>query len=165
MAIKYNFTMSADDIEAGITSASKRLASVKANIHCLAVSVIYRWATDRAANVAAAQATEMLKAFPDFGQQIVNWFAVYGKLELTDEGVFRYTETTVDADTFQKAKAETMFDLTPPAAPKPAFDFKAQLASLIQKAEKRKHAVEEGKAVNEDDDIDEALLNAAKALF
>lgn len=134
MAVKFTYNMSLTDIDAGTVAVGKQVKSVRERIHYLAVSILANWHQHGAANVAAQKASNLLKAADAaHAQKLVNWFAVYGKLEFNAEEGFKYTETKISLDTVKAAKAETCFDLTPDQPPK-AFNDIAELNKLMQKA-------------------------------
>ena len=93
-----------------------------------------------------------------YSQKIVNWFCSYGGWVFDNEdNTFTYGETTLSAERYQECRAETMFDLTPDAAPKP-FNLPDAIKALLTRAEARK-----AKA-NEDDLIPTTLLASLKAI-
>ena len=150
MAIKFTFNMSDNDVAKGIVSIGKRSASIRKDMHSVAVSVLWNWAQSGDVSTACRRASEMLEHSDDaFAQKIVNWFGVHAGFTLvdTDDGkAFGYDadRTTIDADGYQAAKAETMFALTPDTPPQP-YDLRAQILNLIQRAEnKRTRGLKEG---------------------
>lgn len=162
MAIKYNFTMTKGDIDSGITSVGKSIASTKKRAHLIMASVLYRWHKDGAANVAAQQATAILAEWDAHWKQgIVNWFGEFAGFEYDEEKeTFVYTETTIDLAGVQKARAINFEKFTPPPAPK-AFKLDERIANLIDLAEKRAKS----KNPHEDDDINQDHLMALKKLI
>lgn len=152
--IKYNFAMTADDIERGMVSIKLRAASLRNHVHCIAVSILSEWAQSGAANVAAQRATKLLDSVDaSHKQKIVNWFAVFANFEFNaEEKAFKYTNTTITVDGVKAAKDKSAFDLTKDPAPV-AMDLIADLTKLIAKAKK---ARTDGKG----DKVPSALLKA-----
>ena len=71
--VKYNFNMSANDIERGMASVKLRAASLRTHVHYLAVSILTEWAQSGAANVATQRATTLLDCVDGaHKQKIVN---------------------------------------------------------------------------------------------
>lgn len=135
--IKYNFNMSAEDIERGSASVKNRAASLRTHVHCLAVSILTAWASSGAANVAAQRASVLLDSVDaSHKQKIVNWFAVFANFTYDVESKsFRYTDTTINVEGVQKAKEKTAFDLTKDPDAKP-MDLIADLKKLLDRAKK-----------------------------
>lgn len=138
-AIKYSYAMSDDVVVKAIASIGNRSASIRKNMHHVAVSIMHNWAESGAANVARDRAQAMLdQCDPAFGQKIVNWFTVHAGFEFdAEEKSFSYTRTTTSPEQFQAAKAETMFELTKDADPKP-MDLLKDLKRVLAKAKKHR---------------------------
>lgn len=160
MAITYTYTMDDASIEKGVVSIGKRSASIRKDMHSVAVSTLFQWGKTGDVAAACRRANAMLAQWDGaFAQKIVNWFGVHAGFSLNEEKVFVYSadRTTIDADTFQAAKAESMFDLTPDPAPK-AYDLRKLVLDLIVKAENKRT-----KGLGEKDYAPSALINALKA--
>lgn len=162
MAIKYTYTMSLEEIDKATASIQKRTASIRSDIHSVAVSIMHNWARSGAANVAVAKATALLASIDDnYHQACVNWFGAHGGFVYnTKEKSFSYSpdKTTITPDEYQAARAETMFELTPPKAVQP-YDLRAKVLALVASAEKRRK-----KGVGEKDNVPAELIAGLKSL-
>lgn len=158
--MKFNFTMSFEDIRKGSKSTGRRAKSVREDIHKLLVSVLYRWSETGDVTVPVQVAGEILADQDNhYSQGIVNWFAVHAGFEYDPkEETFSYTKTTITVDEVKAAKEETFEDLTPPAKAKP-FDLDARIKTLIKAAEAKRT-----KGLSEDDNISSSHLAALKAI-
>lgn len=151
---QFSFTMTDAQIEKGIPSIKSRAAAIRADIHKLCVSILYRWSEDCAANVAANRAGQLLDAVDGaHKQKIVNWFSVYAGFSWdADENKFVYTSTTISSEKVLEAKKETAFDLTPDQKPV-KFDLDDAIRQLIQRAERAaSKASEDGAQVTVNDE-------------
>jgi len=160
MAIKYSFVMDDASIDKAVVSIGKRSASIRKDMHSVAVSILFQWGKTGDVAAACHRANGALSLWDDaFAQKIVNWFGVHAGFALNDEGVLEYSadQTTIDAKAFQAAKAETMFDLTPDNPPK-AYDLRALVLDLIVKAENKRT-----KGLKADDYAPIELITALKA--
>lgn len=163
--LTYNATMSDTDIVTGIASIGRRAGQLRKDIHSVATSILHNWAKSGDVSTAALRATELMGAIDAaHAQKCVNWFAQYASFTLvdTDDGkVFGYDGdvTTIDAETYQAARAESMFDLTPDKPVEP-YVLREKIASLIEAATKRPNA----KKTHSDDDIPEEMIAALRAI-
>ena len=160
MAITYSYTMDDSSIEKGVVSIGKRSASIRKDMHSVAVSTLFQWGKTGDVAAACRRANAMLTQWDGaFAQKIVNWFGVHAGFTLNDENAFVYSadRTTLAPEAFQAAKAESMFDLTPDQAPK-AYDLRKLVLDLIVKAENKRT-----KGLNDDDYAPLALITALKA--
>jgi len=160
MAITYSFTMDDASIDKATVSVGKRSASIRKDMHSVAVSILFQWGKTGDVASACRRANAALSLWDGaFAQKIVNWFGVHAGFELNDEKVFVYNadKTTITADEFQAAKAETMFALTPDAAPV-AYDLRKLVLDLIVKAENKRT-----KGLKDGDYAPSALIEAMKA--
>ena len=140
---KFSYQMNDADILKGIVSIEKRTATLRQNIHQVAVSILKAWAISKDAKTAAHRATQLLEAADKYkAQAIVNWFAVYAGFEYSDK-VFTYTETTIEVSAVQAARDEPYWELSPPKDAKP-FDLSGQIMALIEKAQKRRTKPKDG---------------------
>lgn len=158
--LTYSFVMTDAQVEKAIPSLTKRTAALRADMHKVAVSILANWAKHGDVATAVRRASAMLTINDDYAQKVVNWFGLYAGFELDEEnGGFVYddTRTTISADQVKAAKAETMFDLTPPKPVKP-FNLPERIQSLINAAEKRRK-----KGVTEGDEIPQEMLNKLKS--
>ena len=165
-AIKFNYTMSYDAIDAGIESIAKRSTKLREDIHKVAVSILVRWKDTGDAATAATKASTLLEGVDKYkAQAIVNWFSVYaGFTYSADTKEFSYTATTIALEVKKGAiyvngddKAlEPYWKVTPPKAAQP-FDLPGKLQNLIAQAEKRRE-----KGLSDGDDIPQDVLNKLK---
>jgi len=159
----YTFTMTTDEVDKACGNIVVRAKNLRIDIHKVAVSILHNWAVNGSVNVAAAQATKLLNSVDSsHAQKVVNWFGVHAGFELIDvdgDKAFGYDadRTTIEADDFQAAKAESMFDLTPDKKPEP-YDLIPKLMAFIEAAEKRAAKSKAG------DNIPADKLAALKAL-
>ena len=162
--ITYSYSMTAEMIDAAIPAYGKRVGTMREDAHKIAVSIARNWAEHGAVNVAADKMTAFLGNIDAaHAQKLVNWCNVHLGFELEgsgDDAKFVYTKTTLSTEEWNEAKAQTMFALTPDSKPQP-FNFNAELAKLIAKAEKRPSSTKK----TDEDVIDAAQLAAAKALL
>ena len=148
-AIVYSWSMSAEDVDRAFDSIKSRAGTLRKNVHQLGVSIICHWAKNGSANVAAQRATKLLESVDgSHKQKIVNWFAKYGGLEYSKEDkAFKYTQTTVTADTYQSSREESPFDLTGDAAPQPFNDVQ-ELEKLVARVMKRRKNLKDGDVIH-----------------
>ena len=160
--MSFSFTMTDTQIEQGIPSIKKRAASIRADIHKVCVSILYRWNQSGDVRAASVRAASLLDAVdPSHAQKIVNWFSVYAGFEYQQEDKsFRYSDTTITEDRVKAAKAETAFDLTKDAEAKP-FDLPGKIQNLLKQAKKAAEAGAEGSNVPEE--MIEALARIIEA--
>lgn len=160
--MSFSFTMNDDQIAKGISGIKKRAASIRVDIHKVSVSILYQWSQSRDARAAADRAGQLLAAVdPSHAQKIVNWFSVYAGFEFqTEDKSFRYSETTITEDRVKAAKAETAFDLTKDAEPKP-FDLPGKIQNLLKQARKAQESGVAGSNVPEE--MIEALAHIIEA--
>lgn len=161
-ALKFSYSMSLSDIDKATVSVGRRTQSLRDDIHKVMVSILYNWARAGAVNVACDKANALFEQIDEnYRQAYINWFGMHaGFVYDPKEQSFSYSEekTTINSEQFQAAKAETMFELTPPKAPQP-YDLRAKVMNLISTAEKRRK-----KGLGEDDNVPADLVNGLKAL-
>jgi hypothetical protein len=158
MAIKYTFNMSDNDVKKAISSIGSRSKTIRDQMHKVAVSILHNWAENGSVNVAKDRANQMLsECDPAYSQKIVNWFQKYAGFAF-ENGEFSYVETQLSTETFQAARAESMFELTKDEAPKP-MDLRAMILSLAERAEKKRV-----KGLTEEDVVPDDLVAGLKAL-
>lgn len=159
MAIKYNYTMSDNDVAAGIKSVGKRTKSLRQHVVFLSVSILRNWAQSGDVATAARRAGELLEAADDaWSQKIVNWFGEYAGFELAEEGGFTYSHTTIDQSTFQDAKKNDLFAFTPDNPPQP-YNLREKIIKLADAAKKRRE-----KGLKDGDDVPQEMVDGLIAL-
>jgi len=165
----FNFTMTDDQIVAGIKSIGSRAKSIRVDVHKTICAITNNWARAGAVNVAAQRMTELLAAIDGaHKQKLVNWCNAFCSfsMEKDDNGkeFFRYdpAKTTMTVEEWAACKANNLYDFTPDTPPV-AFNFQQKLKALIEQAEKRMKA--DPAKRNEDDAISQAEIDAAKALL
>ena len=140
MAVKFTYNMTLDQIDAGIASIAKRQSQVKSDMHRVVVSILYNWAQSGAVNVAVEKANRMLaNCDENHRQAIVNYFCLHGQWDYdTSSETFSYGDKrTITSEEYQAAKAETMFQLSPPKPAQSPFDMSEKVMQLAQSAEKK----------------------------
>ena len=160
MAIKYTFNMTDDAIAAGAASVKKRAGSIRKHVHFLNVSILFQWGKTGDAGAMAAKASVMLNSVDgSHKQKVVDWFGMFAGLQLNEEkDGFIYTNTTIDAETFQAAKAETMYDVSPDKEVQ-VYDLRAKIINLIKSAENKRT-----KGLGEKDNVSVEDIAALKAI-
>lgn len=163
MAIKYTFSMSLQDIDKATVSVGTRTQSLRKDIHAVMVSIMYNWARAGAINVARDKFNALFRQIDDnYQQAFINWVSVHAGMVYDEkEETFSYSDdrTTINSDQFQAAKAETMFELTPPKKPVPAYDLRAKVMQLVATAEKKRKA-----GLRDEDNVPPELVTALKSL-
>jgi hypothetical protein len=141
--------MTDEAVVAGISAINKTASKTRDQVHMVACSIIRNWAESGDVSTAAKRASELtLNVDPSHAQKAVNWFATHCAFQWdTQAKAYTYTATTVTADTFQAAKAASMYALTKDADLKP-FDNMAELQKWLDRSTTRAAKAKEGDVIN-----------------
>lgn len=135
--MKYNQSMSFEDIEKAIPALAKRGVSFKADIHSVLVSIGRQWkASGNVAHAAKLFTRIIVEVEGYYGQAILNYVeGIYGMTWDQKAKTLVYTETKVSDDALKQAIREPFYEFSPPKEVK-SQDFGALLLALLDKNNK-----------------------------